>query len=79
MTIYDTYKPFCSLQIYEHIVREALDVTYTLEGTAAVEDGSLFCHVNGVMEEGSDAWPVMATNDVDLAALIVLLRPEPIF
>lgn len=66
------------VQIYEHIVREALDVTYTLKGTSAVEDGSLFCHINGVMEEGSDAWPVMATNDIDLAAMLVLLRPEPV-
>ena len=67
-----------AVQIYEHIVREALDVAYMLEGTAAVEDGSLFCHVNGVMEDGSDAWPVMATNDIDLAAILVLLLPEPL-
>lgn len=32
----------------------------------------------GTMEEGSDTRPVQAINGISLAALLVLLRPEPV-
>ena len=54
--------------VYEHLVREALDVSVCLEGSAALEGPSkdMVVRLRGGSE---DTWPISLTNDLDLATL----------
>ena len=54
--------------VYEHLVREALDVSLCLDASAGTDKESkeMVVHVRSMSE---DTWPLALTNDVDLASL----------
>lgn len=54
--------------VYAHLVRQALDVSLCLEGSARVE-GPAQDMIVSLAGGGEDAWPLSLTNDVDLASL----------
>ncbi|CAL8467730.1 g7268 [Coccomyxa elongata] len=63
--------------VYEHLVREALDVSVCLEGSATLEGPSKDMVVR--LQGGSeDTWPLSLTNDLDLATLFAEPQaPQP--
>jgi hypothetical protein len=54
--------------VYEHLIRQALDVLLHLEGSARVE-GPKQEMVVRLCGGSDDAWPLSVTNDLDLATL----------
>lgn len=54
--------------LYQHLIRQALDVSMCLEGGAAVE-GPKQEMVVRLMGGSDESWPLSLTNDFDLLSL----------
>ena len=54
--------------VYQHLIRQALDVSVCLEGGAAVE-GPKQDMVVRLMGASDESWPLSLTNDFDLVSL----------
>lgn len=65
--------------VYEQLVREALDIWVSLEGSASLEGPSKDMVVRLVGGGGGEdgGWPLSITNDLDLAALFAAEPPAP--
>lgn len=72
--VVDIDKQFDS--VYEHLIRQALDVLLHVEGSATKE-GPKQEMVVRLMGGGEDAWPLSVTNDLDLATLFAGTRDSP--
>ncbi len=62
--------------VYEHVVREALDVSVCLEGSASLEGASKDMVVR-LMGGSEDTWPLSLTNDFDFATLFAAEPQAP--
>ena len=54
--------------LYQHLIRQALDISICLEGSAAVE-GPKQDMVVRLMGGSDESWPLSLTNDFDLLSL----------
>ena len=62
--------------LYEHVVRETLDVSVCLEGSASLEGPSKDMVVR-LMGGSDDTWPLSLTNDFDFATLFAESQAAP--
>lgn len=66
-------------EVYDVLIREALDSSACLEGLATIDGGSLLLLATGAADpEAPDGLPGYFTNDVDLAPLVAGLMASDI-
>ncbi|KAK9816598.1 hypothetical protein WJX72_002556 [[Myrmecia] bisecta] len=63
--------------LYQHIVRDALDVAMCMEARSGVVDNELFVYVGGIGVDGPELCPLSLTNDLDLVSVAQSIRGEP--